>query len=414
MRPEYHHLLGLHYRSVDHLFYLYICLGLIQLYFSEIINASTFLVDMLTLTNKVSQDYSLIDSIQINNNSDIALIQLSTLDSNNIKMKSELATDANSTFLAIGPNLVMDMNGVFSNEISLSMSLQVSSYTPDSTRPLLYSNHINLTNGIMTLIFSETMRVSSGNLFEFALHSIPSSLQSLTLSGGMISPNNSPTITISLNMNDLNLIKKDTNFATNISNIFYSFTQEFIRDMAENSIIPINQSMSSPFDSFNSDLFPPSLTEFSLDMDDGILYLTFSETVRVNSVHSCRIILTNSRTSTEFYNLSNFSSTINSNYHIIPIQISTFDLNSIKLIPSFVNAVDNTYLFQGYCMIIDMNGNLIQPIFQMDALKVNELYPDISPPSLLFFSLNLSSSLVSVIYVYILLFRNAIKLFPKF
>lgn len=75
-----------------------------------------------------------------------------------------------NTFIAISPFTIRDMNMNFNVEIrSDMMAKQIDLFFPDVTRPEISSAIVNLNEGSLTLIFSETVRESTLDLTQFSL-----------------------------------------------------------------------------------------------------------------------------------------------------------------------------------------------------------------------------------------------------
>ena len=370
---------------------------MILLTFSETIDASTLNISMITIQSSINlltdsqfkQFYSLMDSTYLVENSNFIVIILSFSDSNNIKSLSKLAIDEDSTFLSAASILVRDMSGVISKEIFNYSALQVSSFVRDITRPVISQAIFNLTSETVTIYMSETVRANSVNLTQFNLHS--SAGRSFSLTGGIVSTIDAPIFTFILRTQDLNVIKQDINFATNITNVFLSFSEYFLLDMSDNPIVPINGSNPMTFSEFISDNIPPTLDSFIIDLDSGTISLMFSETVKAITLFSCTILLSDP-TFSIILPLSNYTIYPLSDSHQIQFNLSINDLNSFKS-----SLIDTLYifLFIENCKISDMNLNVINPITQGSALISTQIYLDITSPQLLSFNLNLNTSQVN-------------------
>ncbi|KAI6660708.1 hypothetical protein LOD99_10289, partial [Oopsacas minuta] len=369
--------------------------GTLLLLFSETIDASSLNVQMITLQNSenvrstlLNELYSLTNSTHSQENSNIISIYLSTFDSNNIKALTGLAVSINTTYISTGTALVEDMSAVIAKPISQNFALSAAIFVGDSTRPQLSHAVLNLTSETIKVYVSETIRVESVNLSHFSLHS--ASRRQIFLSGGTVSNVNAPVFSITLETFDIYLLQQDQNFATNLTNVFFSFTEQFLSDMTNNPIIPINASNPIMFSAFISDVISPTLISFSFDLNNGTLILTFSETVRGLTVPFCDIILKNSDSSRTFP-ISNFSIDSDINSPSIQIFLSRIDLNLIK---SSIIGASSFFIFMPQCNITDMASNNFTPLGEENALESTRIFPDITSPQLLSFILNLNSSKV--------------------
>lgn len=96
-------------------------------------------------------------------------------------------------------------------------------------------------------------------------------------------------LSLTINTADLNNIKLNSNFATNINNIYLSATSLAILDTSSNPLLAVTTRI--PPDVYTADTGGPMLDRFSLDMNTGTLTLTFDEIV-VPSTLNVRIIHT--------------------------------------------------------------------------------------------------------------------------
>ena len=330
--------------------------------------------------------YDLTNSTHSTENSHIVVIYLSTFDSNSIKALAGLAISINTTYISTGVNLVKDMSGVVASQIPDYLSLWAAVFIPDTTKPRISHAILNLTSETITIYVSETIRVNTVNLIHFSLHSL--SNRQLYLSGGTVSSVNSPIFSFTLRTNDIYLLQQDQDFATNLTNVYFSFSEYFLSDMNDNPIVPVNSSNRMRFSAFISDTVPPTLISFSLNLNNGELFLNFSETVRGSTIQLCDIVLKNLN---HRFAISNFSVITILNSPIIVIKLSTVDLNSIK---SSLTDATSFFIFMIQCPVRDMAQNLFIPLEEENALISTSIFTDITSPQLLSFILNLNSSQV--------------------
>ena len=151
--------------------------GSLLLTFSETVNVGTIDFTQITIQNSQSFPslaYPLIDGSISSPNGPFVTVVVSDQDLNNIKAINQLA-DSNydsrmNTFIAISPFTVRDMNMNLNTEIrSDTMAKQIYLFFPDVTRPEIYSAIVNLNEGSLTLIFSETVREYTLDLTQFSL-----------------------------------------------------------------------------------------------------------------------------------------------------------------------------------------------------------------------------------------------------
>ena len=330
--------------------------------------------------------YSLTNSTHSSENSHIVVVYLSTFDSNSIKALTGLAVSINTTYISTGTNLVEDMSGVTAKQIPNYLALSADLFIPDTTKPRVSHAIFNLTSETISVYVSETIQVNTVNLIQFSLHSL--SNRQLNLSGGTVSSLNAPIFTFTFLTPDIYFLQQDPDFATNETNVYFSFTELFLSDMSDNPIVPVNTSNRMRFSAFISDTIPPTLNSFSLDLNNGELVLNFSETVRGSSVQLCEIVLKNFKYT---FAISVFSINTTINSPTIELKLSIADLNSIK---SSLTDTTSLFIFMIQCPVRDMAQNLFIPIKEDNALISTSIFSDITSPQLLSFILNLNTSKV--------------------
>ena len=189
---------------------------------------------------------------------------------------------------------------------------------------------------------------------------------------------------------DINLIVNLTNLATSINNTFLSISNLSVQDTSENHVIPILSSRALPVNTFLPDKRNPSLSSYSLDLNNGIFSFTFDELVRVNSLNVTTLSLHDSMVSPQCnYTLSE-GVVLSPNSNIVHFKLNITDFNEIKSLTCLATMQANTYISFGSTFIRDMNQNYINPILVSFALRSDSFTPDSTSPQLLSFSLNLN------------------------
>ena len=85
---------------------------------------------------------------------------------------------------------------------------------------------------------------------------------------------------LELSLNDLNELKKRRGFCTTVGNCHISIESSFIKDTNNNSIISIEVENSLRVQDIILDTTLPKLLFWDIDLNTGILSLTFDETVQ--------------------------------------------------------------------------------------------------------------------------------------
>ena len=223
--------------------------GSMTLYFDDVILAESFIPTGLILQNNLAAletiAYTLTSQTMANTDSNYYLtVIFSAQDLNTLKKYPTLATMENNTCLVIlgFPNspLVDSSRHIVTPTVDCVFA---SSLIPDTTRPTLLSFIVDMDNGEMVLLFSETMRAASLKVENFALlNTNRSSYSSVTflLSGGNSSRVDDAVLTIYFLSEDLNLIKQNSPaFYTSENNSFLYFNNLTVFDMNFNPIFEV-------------------------------------------------------------------------------------------------------------------------------------------------------------------------------
>ena len=373
--------------------------GMLSLSFDETVSACSLTLTEVTLQNSGSIMFSTIYTFTggtvLSSDDPVLVTELLAEDVNSIKGLTNLATSATDTFLSLTEQAVEDMNGNPITFISPNNALPVLDFIPDMTSPNMLSFSLNLTAGEMQFVFDETVNVSSFDPTELLLISDTSPVtNNYTLTGGLVSARSSTVIALSLAVADLNAIKLDEALATSISNTFLTFAAQLVTDTNRNQIAPVSNSFALQVGTFTEDVLGPHLISFQLDLNTGLLQLTFSEPIRVSSIDYTAFTLQNTATlPTVNYTLTNGQSASPNGLDII-LLLSDFDLNSIKLIPDLATTPNTTYVSVTMEGIMDINFNLLTDI----TLQVASYTPDTTLPQLVSFTTNLNIGLLSLTF----------------
>ena len=210
-----------------------------------------------------------------------------------------LGTQENDTWLFLQRGAVLDMSDVPYN---IPESVRASVVYPDTTQPELVMFSLDINEGILNLTFSETVDATSLKVDQITLLAHPEanesdyvhSLSPPPYGGSGTNSINSTLISITLGDGDLNEIKRLFRLATSVNTTFLSITEDTIVDMSGLKVAPYNET--SPLRAFEvkADTTDPVLVGFSLDMNEGVLSLTFSETVNSDSFNVLFVTLLDS------------------------------------------------------------------------------------------------------------------------
>ena len=398
-------------------FELDMTLETLTLSFSETINATSLVIQSITLQNKNFSSFLNLTSgffLTPDNqgppngpNDPVLVIQLNDTDLNYIKSVTDLATILEDTFISIESSAVADMNGNLVEEILYLIPLQATRYIPDSLSPFLVSFSIDLNSGELFLEFDETVNVSTLNVEEITLQSDPLSepFDQLAFSPGNTTFDtfsvslNQPEIIVVIGFDDLNEIKRLTQIATSFNDTFLLLTEFAIEDMNGNRVTDITNGNASQVTLFTPDVTDPNLISFFLDLNIGSLYLTFDETVNYTSLNLTSLAIQNEAFIDDVsVQLTGGDVTNNFDSTIVNVTLDIDDLNEIKKIRPLATLVDNTYVTILAGGIVDMNNNPVVVVNYTDALPADGFVQDQTDPSLVSFNIDLDSGTLELTF----------------
>ena len=375
----------------------------ISLTFDETVDASTLGILDIGLQDRPSdRTQSLTLSAGSSTSSPdgpVVLVDLSDTDINNIARLYPLGSDAASTFITLQSGAVQDTNGNPCVAITSDAALQASDHTADVTRPALNSYDLDFNTGILTLSFSETVNISSFVPGEWVLQntgSSPTSFYAFT-GGDVLQPENT-VLELRLSSTDLNTINALPSLATLAGNTFLSYSEEAVKDMNRNPILPRAMSAAQPVGLYTGDTTAPNLEQFDLDYDSGLVTLMFDETVDLSLLVLSELTFAISSGSTITFSLTN-STLLDSGYQTgLRLQLSDFELNELKRLRICVT-FDSCYVSFTSVLVSDAFSNSITPIALSSPMGVSGFVPDTTPPRVMSFDLlDLDSGIVTLVF----------------
>ena len=320
-------------------------------------------------------------------------IQLTDADISSIKTTVGLADSNETTFLSVSTRTIRDLAG----EVLDDVILQVSNFTGDVTPPSLVEFNLDINTGNLRLLFSESVVVSTLNVTAITLQNTQNETSMTTyrtLSGGLVNTEGfSDFIDVTLFQEDLDVLKANGMFGGN-DTTFLSLLQGGVYDIAGNPSEAVPRTPATPVSDHMIDVLPPELISFDLDMNTGLLSISFDEVVRVSSVVVSGFVLYSSPSSSVSYTLDS-SSMVNTTGNFssnISIYLSDSDLNSIKEITTLATSENDTYLVIKQGAVQDVRMRPIDEIMNINAEQVRYYTRDSTPPQLQGFTLDLNRS----------------------
>eukprot|EP00117_Sycon_ciliatum_P010736 scpid43535/ scgid12513/ len=233
-----------------------------------------------TLAAAGGNTYTIKDRATTNSSDGYRIVLLLTQnDVNGLQELPGLATDTNNTFVSASSGFGSNSRRATFEAIPNNNGLRASAVYADTIRPTLVSFRTDMTAETLTMVFSEVVNASQLDATQITLYeSADNTSRSYPLTGGQVTSGfYSVEVVLSMTTTDLNVLKQRTWLVTSRNDTYLSLTSSLLSDMWNNAVVPVE--MPRVGTGFTEDSTPPTLDRFVLDLDEGLLYLTFSETV---------------------------------------------------------------------------------------------------------------------------------------
>jgi hypothetical protein len=265
---------------------------LLELSFYETVNASTLVASGITFkadgtSSSVTLTDGAVTSAEYSTSVTFALVDA---DVDRITAFDDLATTEGNTVIELANNAIKDMAG--NPVVTAAKTAKTGAYQADAKKPTLLSYILNMDSLELSLEFSETVNATSlaqslkSKKITFQDTSLTASATSThSLSGGKISytTTDSTRVNVTLTADDANAIKLLRGLAiAGADNTFMVFVKDTIADMAGNGIAAVTVGV--PPANVVADTTDPALELFELDMNAGVLTLSFSEAMEADSL----------------------------------------------------------------------------------------------------------------------------------
>ena len=342
-------------------FSLNLNLSTISLTFSETVNASSLMIQYITLSDESGIiQYRFAFGTVLSENGVIQVILISNYDLNLIKENFNIATSRSNTYIQITPNLVLDMSDNMVETFSNNSRLQVSNFTNDFIPPVLINSHLDLDSGLIRFIFSEPINILTFTPIHFILLNNLNSSSQYRLGGGNVTNRNWTHVSLQFTMTDFFSIKSQLNLSTNLQTSFFSFSPDFVQDMNANPIFPVLISRPSQFSNYTGDTTPPRLSSYSIDLAQDFLILNFTEPVLPTTLNSSQITFIHPLDNVIYFSLVSsqlYSSSISNNQIIA---FSKDDINQLKSLEIFSpQTISMGKIYLTRILVNDTNNNQI-------------------------------------------------------
>ena len=288
-------------------------------------------------------------------------VSLSNEDCFCMKSKSGLATSGDNTYLRMDADAVDDTNNLDVIAVTDGKAKKVTTFISDCTAPVLRAFEMNLDKRWVNLTFSETMNSSTLSLKDVIIQNGPNKTSRTSLfvltEGEVVSSVDGITLRIILTETNLNKIKADSNLATKIEDTYLALGSGAASDLSGNQFGGIAENAAVSADDFVKDSSPPSLDSFTLDMNNGKMVLTFSETIQVSTFNVSSITIQGTRSEALASNSVRLTSgNVNGTSE-------TVDQQALQKLLSVAVSLGSTYLSHFSTLVKDMADQRRRPYF---------------------------------------------------
>ena len=377
--------------------------GVLTLFFSESINVTSFDATQITIQSSSNSPlfmYTLRGGLVTQRESTVVDVSLLRNDLNEIKRMTDLASIRSNTYISITSAIVADMNNNLVFAVSMSDAQLVRTLSPDVSGPVIEGFDLDYGSGDLTLYFDETVDLSTLSVNGISLQNIDSgSGMDYTLQNSVLLGSGLETfIQVRLSKDDLNELKR-LRICTTMDTCFLSTGTNAVMDVSGNSNVEISRSSARPVGTYMPDLTSPQVENFiNFDLNEGRFMLEFTETVSVSTLNTTQITLDDDFTNATFvFELVELTTTGGDNFNVT-FQIESDNLNDLKLNTDLCTYDGNCWIRLTDSFIEDASGNRIVAIVPdtIDIFHRPQVYtPDVTPPLLLSFTIDLNSGMMT-------------------
>ena len=369
--------------------------GLIVLSFTEPVNLTTFNFADLSLQNSpvnepTSMNVSLTDGSCMDGceSGQQITFSLTQEDLGQLKLQEDICVSISTCYPHHTNVLVKDFgeNSIVAYRFGLNYLLQ--HLVPDTTQPILMYCIVDLSADHLMLVFDEPVDVGTFDPSSIALNAFQNSTEvieniTLTNASSVRGPSGS-VVVVGLGL-DADRFKAST-LGLLGNGIYVSLSSSAFEDIAGNTVHSVLLLLCD----FISDVDPPSVLSFDLDLDSNSLLIRFSEPILVESLNISAFNLVESNFTTHMHMINlgdSFVSESNGPIRVISLVLGSQSLTRIKTSNGIGTAVNNTYLLIDDHSFVDTNGNsFITP----GPIAATAVTADDSPATAIGFSLDMN------------------------
>jgi len=245
-------------------------------------------------------------------------------------------------------------------------------------------------------MFDETVSLSTFRATAITFQSVNTSASTqYTLTGSVVpAAANWIYVAFSLSAADVPQIKQRLGFVKSRATTWISFTSLLIQDTSSpaNSIVAVSATGAHQAGLYVADTTVPILQSYTLDMQTGLVALTFDEAMDVTSLYYPGFTFQSTQAGTDLSYILTGGSLFSSSTDLktVTFTLSPADRRGIKLIDNVAKDSSSTFLAVNSSAITDVASNPVRAVSTAAAMAVSSYNFDGLAPSLVSFNLNMN------------------------
>lgn len=393
--------------------------GAFMLVFSETVHVSYFNFTGITLTNNVGTSFRVMNPTNTTMvPSHKVRFTLSKAQFHEMQHLSHFFKADTNSYLVLDQGIVVDTSAAQHKYASVTATaaspMRVRTYYPDVLPPQLVAFDFDVSNGIITLYFSETMAVQTMQVQYLTFQSAASvtvGTEVIILNSTvvqLITTTDTDTVKFQLLPSAQSVISRCLYFAKATEFTFVAVRRYFGTDTATppNPIEQITTDKALKASSLVPDQSLPYLVSWTADMQANLIELTFSKPINLQSVDLQEAFLSSDAMpldSTKVLPLSDsslLSSTVAGT--LLRLHLSNDSTLFLKSATDFCTSADTCFLSfsSNFAFSAELHDIAAVPVYVVgvEALQVNVFVPDTIQPVLESFELDMNARLLSAYF----------------
>ena len=280
-------------------------------------------------------------------------IYISTSDIFSIQSIPRLATVASNTYLQVQSQVATDRAGLLLNN---TVPIRVSNFVPDTTRPVVTAFDLDLDAGLLSLLFSEPIRLNTFNITSVGLVNTTNGKPLYLVNATALSSGIQMLADYFLDQSILIDIKQ-RELCYTMTNCYTILVSNAAEDAVGNNVVQVTANMPLRVRRLTFDVTPPYLIAFTqFDLDAGTFTLLFNEPVNSSSADITAIQFGDAYlTPTHMISLN--SAFVTADHVEITFTLTTADLNKMKNNSYICTGASNCWIRLPRFFISDIHAN---------------------------------------------------------